>query len=237
MKSSIERQKKRWMTQSYFLGSMLAAVGGFLDAYTYILRGGVFANAQTGNIVLLGFNLAQWNLGQVLYDLVPIGAFAVGIIASEFIRRRFQRYRILHWRQLIVAAECLVLVGVAFIPLGDGDVLANIVISFLCAMQVEAFQTVDGQVVSTIMCTGNLRSATESIYRYRVRGNKEDRTKGLKYYGIVLFFAAGALVGTLLSNALGEKAVLFCCILLGAGFVSFYFRDKPLREKVEQVEK
>lgn len=27
--------------------------GGFQDAYTYISRGGVFANAQTGNIVLM----------------------------------------------------------------------------------------------------------------------------------------------------------------------------------------
>ncbi len=227
----IERQKKRWMTQSYFLGSMLAAVGGFLDAYTYLLRGGVFANAQTGSVVLLGLNLAQWNLGRALYYLAPMGAFALGIILAEFIRRRFQKYRILHWRQLVVAAECLVLVGVAFFPLGEGDVPANIVISFLCAMQVEAFQKVDGQVVSTVMCTGNLRSATEAIYRYRVRGNKEDRTKGLKYYGIVLFFAAGALVGTLLSNVFAEKAVLFCCVLLAGGFVSFYFREEKKEGK------
>src|SRR5580658_6145873 len=35
-------------------GLLLAGVGGFLDAYTFVGRGGVFANAQTGNIVLLG---------------------------------------------------------------------------------------------------------------------------------------------------------------------------------------
>jgi uncharacterized protein DUF1275 len=34
-------------------GLLLAGAGGFLDAYTFIGRGGVFANAQTGNIVLL----------------------------------------------------------------------------------------------------------------------------------------------------------------------------------------
>jgi uncharacterized membrane protein YoaK (UPF0700 family) len=34
-------------------GLLLAGAGGFLDAYTFVGRGGVFANAQTGNIVLL----------------------------------------------------------------------------------------------------------------------------------------------------------------------------------------
>ena len=40
------------------MGGLLAAIGGFLDSYTYIARGGVFANAQTGNLVLLGLRLA-----------------------------------------------------------------------------------------------------------------------------------------------------------------------------------
>ena len=45
-------------SESYLVGAVLAVAGGFLDAYTYICRGHVFANAQTGNIVLLGVNLA-----------------------------------------------------------------------------------------------------------------------------------------------------------------------------------
>ena len=43
---------------------LLAIVGGFLDAYTFVGRGGVFCNAQTGNIVLLGvyLSLGRWRL-------------------------------------------------------------------------------------------------------------------------------------------------------------------------------
>ncbi len=41
------------------IGILLTAVGGFLEAYTYLLRGGVFCNAQTGNIVLLALALAK----------------------------------------------------------------------------------------------------------------------------------------------------------------------------------
>ena len=42
------------MSESIELGIVLAASGGFMDAYSYIMRDHVFANAQTGNMLLLG---------------------------------------------------------------------------------------------------------------------------------------------------------------------------------------
>ena len=47
------------MSESFRIGALLAIIGGFFDAYSYLCRGGVFANAQTGNIVLLGVNIAN----------------------------------------------------------------------------------------------------------------------------------------------------------------------------------
>lgn len=41
------------MSESIKLGVILAIAGGFMDAYSYMCRGKVFANAQTGNILLL----------------------------------------------------------------------------------------------------------------------------------------------------------------------------------------
>ena len=35
---------------------LLTLSGGFMDAYSYLCRGEVFANAQTGNILLFGVN-------------------------------------------------------------------------------------------------------------------------------------------------------------------------------------
>ena len=54
-------KKTGQMSESFLLGAILALAGGFLDAYTYIGRGGVFANAETGNIVLMGLELADGN--------------------------------------------------------------------------------------------------------------------------------------------------------------------------------
>ena len=38
---------------------MMIAVGGFLGAYTFTLKGGVFCNAQTGNFVFLAIAIAR----------------------------------------------------------------------------------------------------------------------------------------------------------------------------------
>ena len=43
---------KKQTSETIELGIFLALAGGFMDAYSYICRGGVFANAQTGNILL-----------------------------------------------------------------------------------------------------------------------------------------------------------------------------------------
>lgn len=77
------------MSESYLVGALLAVVGGYLDAYTYISRGKVFANAQTGNIVLMGLNISQKNLSNTIHYMIPIAAFILGIVFSELIKSRF----------------------------------------------------------------------------------------------------------------------------------------------------
>ena len=65
-------QLNRQVSESYFIGLLLAVAGGYLDVYTYISRGGVFANAQTGNIVLLGIHIAQHNFEKITTYTLPL---------------------------------------------------------------------------------------------------------------------------------------------------------------------
>ena len=67
------------MSETIELGIVLALSGGFMDAYSYMCRDHVFANAQTGNILLFGVNLSQGNWGTALHYLGPILAFIVGL--------------------------------------------------------------------------------------------------------------------------------------------------------------
>lgn len=221
-----EKNKTRQMSETFLMGTLLALTGGFLDAYTYISRGGVFANAQTGNIVLLGLNMASGQWSRVLYYLVPIIAFVLGIFLAESIRGKCMYNRKMHWRQLVLILEILVLLFVAVLPQGKFDMIANVAVSFICAMQVESFRKVNGNTFATTMCTGNLRSGTERLYRFGRTGEVKELEKSLQYYGIILIFIIGAMAGMWLTKQFAQKAVLFACGMLFMAFLMMFVRSE-----------
>ena len=45
------------MCERKWVYHILIVVAGFFGAYTFLLRGNVFCNAQTGNVVLMGMAL------------------------------------------------------------------------------------------------------------------------------------------------------------------------------------
>ena len=63
----------------------LIFAAGILGSYTYMLCGGIFCNAQTGNIVLLGIALGTRSWTSALYYVIPISAYALGAFISELI--------------------------------------------------------------------------------------------------------------------------------------------------------
>ena len=73
------------MSDSIRLGIILALSGGAMDAYSYIHRGGVFANAQTGNMIRFGLFLSSGDYETALNYLFPIVAFAAGIFLADVI--------------------------------------------------------------------------------------------------------------------------------------------------------
>jgi uncharacterized membrane protein YoaK (UPF0700 family) len=201
-------------SESISVGALLALVGGFLDAYTYFSRGGVFANAQTGNMVLLGLRLSEGHWNEAMYFLLPIIAFAAGVLLAELVQSFMKTCKIVHWRQIIIGLEALLLFGIGFVSDGPLNPYVNITVSFVCALQVESFRTLHGLAYATTMCTGNLRSGTELLFRYLKDKNRALLTASLKYYSIILFFIGGAIVGMFATRSLGERAVWLPCALL-----------------------
>jgi uncharacterized membrane protein YoaK (UPF0700 family) len=65
------------------LGVLLAVAGGFQDAYSFIGLGGVFANAQTGNVVLLGVEAARQQWAAAVRHVPSLLAFVIGVVVAE----------------------------------------------------------------------------------------------------------------------------------------------------------
>jgi len=214
------------MSEAFRTVMFLSASGGLQDAYTYIGRGKVFANAQTGNIVLMSQSLFEGDFARFAHYFIPVLSFAL----AECIRLRWREAQRVHWRQLVLLAEIVLLFVVGFFP-AAWDMGANAVVSFACAMQVQAFRKVHGYPFASTMCIGNLRSGMDSLCAWLVGGNTKAFGKAMHYFAIIFLFALGAGLGSLALAPMGSRAIWLSCLLL---FISFCLMF--LKEDIEELE-
>jgi len=193
---------QRQMSEAFVNSIFLAMSGGFQDAYTYFTRDEVFSNAQTGNVVLMSQHFMTGDVRNGMKYLLPLLAFACGVFIAERVQGRFRLARRLHWRQMILLAEIGILIVVGFMP-QRWNLAATILVSFSCAMQVQAFRKVSGYSYASTMCIGNLRSGTAALSVYLRERKPEQFQQSLYYFGIILVFAIGAGIGGNLSVRYG----------------------------------
>ena len=201
------------MSEAFIVSVFLALGGGFQDAYTYMVRDHVFANAQTGNVVLMSTHLFGGEWEAALRYLLPLLAFVAGVLVAEQVQHRFKYAVRIHWRQGILAAEIVILGLVGLMPL-PMNLAANMLVSFSCAMQVQSFRKVGGNAYASTMCIGNIRSGTEALSRWaRTRDAGELRRAGY-YFGAILAFAVGAGAGGRLSVLWGVPTIWLADVFL-----------------------
>lgn len=225
MYSILKHRPRGQMSESFFTAALLSLSGGLQDAYTYISRGKVFANAQTGNIVLLSQSIGARDLSLSIHYLVPLLSFSFGIAIAEFIRQRYQQSKRVHWRQLVLLIEICLLFLVGFLP-ETHNMLANALVSFSCAMQVQAFRKVKGYPFASTMCIGNIRSGMESLCAYRLTHKTETLYKAASYFGIIFLFGIGAGIGGYFLPLLSRHTIWISCILLFFGFLLMFIKEE-----------
>ena len=197
---------KKQMSESLLIGTLLAVSGGLMDAYSYLFRGQVFANAQTGNILLLSVHLAQQEWRLALQYACPVIAFSIGIALAAITRYISKRFGWLHWRQTCVLFEAAVLFAVAWFP-KSMNLFANSLISLACGTQVEAFRKIENTGVATTMCIGNLRLAIHSTVTHCVERGDVDKHATLISSAIIAAFSAGAVTGSILLHHFGTYSI------------------------------
>lgn len=216
------------ISETAMVGFVLSLVGGFTDAYTFLIRGKVLANAQTGNIVFLGLNLIEGSFKNAFFYFLPVLAFALGVFIAEFTRDVFKSNKI-HWLQVIILFEIIILIICSFMPRGNLDVYVNILISFFCSLQVQSFRKTKGNLSATTMCTGNLRSGSEQFYTFLTTGSKAAKENSIIYFGLIFFFTLGAILGSFFSLIFVEKALLVCTLILIGVFIILF------KEEIEEI--
>ena len=209
----------------FLLDALLTMSGGFMDAYSYLYRNHVFANAQTGNILLLGVSLSEQDYTKALHYFCPVIAFFIGIIISNMIHYSYKNQFQLRWKQIALLVEAVLLLMVCFVP-QTYNLIANSMISMACGIQVECFRKIHNLPIATTMCIGDLRSGTQSLCRYFFEHDKELLKHAFLYYGIILLFVIGAVIGSIIIGYLQSAAIAVSTVLLLVVFILMFFENE-----------
>jgi len=204
--------------ESIAVGVLLALIGGFLDAFSYVLKGGVFANAQTGNVVLLFLACARGDFALLPRYVAPILTFAGGIFLSELLKGSKGLSGIARIKLVIAAEACLIL-GIGAFGERLSDYFVNCLISFVAAVQVANFDRVRGNRIATTMITGNLKSAMALLSRYVSSKDATPLNAFANYAAIIFFFGVGVALGSGAIALLAGPSILLCLGLLFAVYV------------------
>jgi len=216
-------------TRSLWFALLLTLANGFLDAHTYISRGGVFANVQTANVIFGAIDTSKREWTLALAHLWPLLAFIAGVaLASHIKSGRVERAvpRPLIWT-MAIQAVALAIIG--FVPPSVPHSYVTVPISFLAAMQIGLFRNIGDLVYLPVATTGNLMRFVEAGYDGFVEKRAESRRACGVYGALILAFACGALIGAIASRAWGVHAIWLPAGFLAVTLCLFIIDERHLR--------
>ena len=207
--------ERNWI---YFL---LIGVAGFLGAFTYVLRGNVFCNAQTSNIVLMGMAFGQGNWRHGLYYLIPITAYTLGAFFSELLPNPVKRHLPMRWDTLLIAIEMVVVLVLGFLPETAPVQISQVAINFIASMQYNTFRQAQGTPMGHHLrhqpCTPDRHWPGHGAAP--LPGLQQGPpAKAVQHFLMLVYFVGGAVIGTVCCRLFLGKALWVLLLPLGILF-------------------
>ncbi len=204
-------------------------LGGFLDAYSYILKGGVFACMQTGNVTFFVLSLVRGEYDRLIRYILPVIFFSLGILTSEFIKSSCDAEKMTGRRKRIMLIKIVFFAIIGLAGKNLNNLIAISLIAYVAALQVSSFDQLRGGSFASTMITGNLRTLMVHLHRFILTRERESGVLSLLYLALIVFFALGVAFGAYASRIFEERAAFFCLLLLVPVFILLSVLEK--REK------
>ena len=205
----------RTRPETLLQGVLLATVGGFLDAFTYVGYR-VFANVQTGNVVLFGVDAASGRWHQAFLRLAPVAAFLIGVLIVERLGRLRRLRRPL---RIALAIEIVGVAVVATLPDQSPELVITVIISLVAAIQFAMFRTLVDTAYTSLATSGNMRSMVVALHRRFIDRDRSAGPQAVRFSAVVGGFVAGAVVGAVTTMHWGHPAAAIPAGLLVVIFV------------------
>ncbi len=211
--------------ERWWILAALMYVGGFFGGFTYSVRGGIFCNAQTANFVLLAMSLGNRDWAMVRYLLIPITAYTLGAVVSEWIAGSIKRFGLIRWDTLLLLIEIATVVVLGFIPDSAPFQISQIMVNVICSMQYNTFRQADGIPMATTFCTNHVRQVGVFFTKGIRHADPAHFKRSLFHAGMLALFTLGGVTSTITCNLFGGKGVWFAVIPLALAFCDLLYAD------------
>jgi uncharacterized membrane protein YoaK (UPF0700 family) len=212
--------------QTLGLGLPLAGVGGFLDAFTYVGHGHVFANAMSGNVVLTALVLQRGDWGGASRTIGAIAAFMLGVVVANSVRLPQVRRVIRRPHSTALLLELIVLGLIGAAPQGVPDGVIVLAVTFVSAVQTSTFRRLGEWAFTSTMSTGNLRSLADALLDWTLGRSKLDARKILHFGTVCVAFFSGAVIGGVTTLRWGDAAAWVAGLLVAICVVQLMMRAR-----------
>lgn len=220
-----QKQESYLVCEQKMVYALLMASAGMMGAYTYILRGGVFCNAQTANVLVMGISFGKGDWAAGVYYLIPFSAYLLGAFVSEILPSPVKRLGFLRWDTYLILFETAVLFLLGFVPLTVPHQIVQVAVNFLASMQYNTFRQAEGIPMATTFCTNHIRQVGVGVAKAIRKKDGVSLRRGLIHLGMVACFFVGAASLTSLCGVMEEKAIWLTMVPMGIVLVKLIRAD------------
>ncbi|MES5863588.1 YoaK family protein [Lacticaseibacillus paracasei] len=214
------------MNRKVFLAWILTFVGGFTDAYTFMLYGNVFVAGQTGNIIFLAVNLINHQWFEGVLKITIILTFLIGMIFSAVWTKLMDKTH--YWRVYSLVFELLIMFLIGIIPKAVSVYFKLPLLAFAMALQYCLYDQVNNYSYANVFTTANLKKATLNLTAGILYKKTSQLKSAILYYQLIACFIVGAIFGSFLSHILGIRAIV---IPAGCILMAIIYHVKKIRNK------
>ena len=197
-----------------------------MGAYTFIMRGGVFCNAQTANVVLMAVEFGQGHWQNGFYYFIPITAYLAGTMISEILPSPIKKLGLFRWDTYLIGFEIIVLFVIGLLPLTVPNQIVQVSINFIASMQYNTFRQAEGEPMATTFCTNHIRQTGVGFAKYMRKHDRAALRVGLKHLKMIALFFLGGILLSVLCGLIGPKAIWLAILPLGIIFCILVYADR-----------
>ena len=209
----ISRQSKR-------LALFLTFCAGYVDAYTFIVRGNTLVAGQTGNVVFLSVGLIQQNVSDASAKVMTLLSFMMGVFLLTLYK---EKLRIVKKPILSLIPLAILSIIIGFVPLSVDNIYLVPPLAFCMGLVTTAFGEVSGIAYNNAFMTGNIKRTMLAFGDYFRTKHTPFLREALIFVSLLSSFVFGVVFSAYLTIYYQEKTILGVPLMMSIFYISMLF--------------